>query len=62
MKLGFFDQFHGNGVLPRSLLSYFAALILKAKNLGSVKDFRPISLLESLYKLSSKVLAVRLAK
>ena len=58
----FFDQFHGNGALPRGLLSYFVALIPKVKNPSCVKEFRPISLLGSLYKLLSKVLVARLAK
>jgi hypothetical protein len=58
----FFDQFHGNGALPRGLLSYFVALIPKVKNPSCVKEFRPISLLGSLYKLLSKVLAAHLSK
>jgi len=58
----FFDQFHGNGALPRGLLSYFVALISKVKSPSCVKDFRPISLLGSLYKLLSKVLAARLSR
>lgn len=57
-----FDQFYGNTSLPKSFLSYFVALIPNVKSPFSLKDFRPISLLGSLYKLISKVLACRLSK
>jgi hypothetical protein len=57
-----FDQFHGNGILPRSFLSYFVALIPKVNSHLALGDFRPISLLGCLYKLLAKVLARRLAK
>jgi hypothetical protein len=58
----FFDQFHGNDVFPRSLLSYFVTIIPKVKCPLSLKEFRPISLLGSIYKILAKVLAGRLAK
>jgi len=58
----FFDQFHGNEVLPRCLLSYFITLIPKVKCSSSLKEFRPISLLGCLYKILAKMLAGRLAK
>ncbi|MCH83420.1 LINE-1 reverse transcriptase like, partial [Trifolium medium] len=57
-----FDQFHGIGKLPKSLLSYFVALIPKVSSPFGLGDFRPISLLGCLYKLIAKVLAGRLAK
>jgi hypothetical protein len=57
-----FDQFHGIGSLPKSMLSYFVTLIPKVNSPFGLKDFRPISLLGSLYKLIAKVLAARLAK
>ncbi|MCI24612.1 LINE-1 reverse transcriptase like, partial [Trifolium medium] len=56
-----FDQFHGVGKLPKSLLSYFVALIPKVNSPFGLGDFRPISLLGCLYKLIAKVLAGRLA-
>jgi len=56
-----FDQFHANEVIPRGLLSYFVALIPKVSSPMEIKDFRPISLLGSLYKILSKVLAKRLS-
>ena len=57
-----FDQFHANEVILKSLLAYFVALIPKVSSLMSLKEFRPISLLGSLYKLLAKVLARRLAR
>jgi hypothetical protein len=57
-----FDQFHGIGVLPKSLLSYFVTLIPKVKLHFQLGDFRPISLLGCLYKIIAKVLTSRLAK
>ena len=56
-----FDQFHANGVLPKSMLAYFVALIPKVSSPLELKDYRPISLLGCLYKLLAKVLARRLA-
>lgn len=52
-----FNQFHGNEVLPKSLLSYFVALIPK---IDKLKKNRLISLLGCLYKLIVKVLAKRM--
>lgn len=40
----------------------FIALISKSGNPSSVADFRPISLIGSIYKLISKVLAARLQR
>lgn len=58
----FFYQFHANEVFPRSHLSYFVTLIPKVKSPLSLKEFRPISLLGSIYKILPKVLAKRLSK
>jgi hypothetical protein len=57
-----FDQFHGNARLPKSICSYFLALIPKVQSPQSLGNFRPISLLGCIYKLVAKVLASRLAK
>ena len=57
-----FDQFYANEVLPKSFLSFFVTLIPKVSAPLSLNQYRPISLLGSLYKLFSKVLAKRLAK
>ncbi|XP_024630578.1 uncharacterized protein [Medicago truncatula] len=55
-----FDQFHANEMLPKSMLAYFVALIPKASSPLELKDYRPIYLVGSLYKLLAKVLARRL--
>jgi hypothetical protein len=57
----FFDQFHANACLPKSLCSFFLTLIPKVSSPQSLGDFRPISLIGCLYKLLAKVLAARLA-
>jgi hypothetical protein len=57
-----FDQFHGIASLPTSFSSYFVALIPKIHSPFSLGDFRPISLLGSLYKIIAKVLTARLAR
>jgi hypothetical protein len=56
-----FDQFHANDVLPKGMLAYFVTLIPKVSSPLDLKDYRPISLLGSLYKLLAKVFARRLA-
>ena len=47
-------------MFDRSLNASFLTLIPKKCNVVSIKDFRPISLVGSVYKLLSKVLANRL--
>ena len=55
-----FEHFHRYSVFERSLNASFLALIPKKNNATDVKDLRPISLVGSVYKLLSKVLANRL--
>lgn len=55
-----FDEFNCFASLPRNFASFFMTLIPKVKNPYTLGDFWPISLLGSLYKLVSKVLAKRL--
>lgn len=57
-----FDQFYVNGTLPKSFSYYFLALIPKVDCPFALGDFRPISLLRSLYKMVAKVLASRLSR
>ena len=57
--LAFFNEFHVNGVIPKELGGSFIVLIPKKDRVISIKDFRPISLIGSLYKILSKVLANR---
>ncbi|GAU32090.1 hypothetical protein TSUD_152950 [Trifolium subterraneum] len=56
----FFQEFHLSTKLPSCFSSFFIALIPKVLSPHQVSEFRPISLLGSLYKLLSKVLASRL--
>nr|GFC09219.1 RNA-directed DNA polymerase, eukaryota, reverse transcriptase zinc-binding domain protein [Tanacetum cinerariifolium] len=48
------------GFIPKGCNSSFIALILKIPDAKMVKDFRPISLIGSLYKIIAKILANRL--
>ena len=55
-----FKHFHRYSVFEKSLNASFLTLIPKISNAVNIKDFRPISLVGSIYKLLSKVLANRL--
>lgn len=57
-----FKEFYDNGCLAKGINSSFITLLPKNENLGGVSDYRPISLIGSLYKILSKVLASRLKK
>jgi hypothetical protein len=56
----FMVEFHRNGKLTKGINSTFIALIPKVDNPQSLNEFRPISLVGSLYKILAKVLANRL--
>ena len=60
--MAFFDHFHRSTEFERSLNASFLSLIPKKNNALNIKDFRPISLVGSVYKLLSKVLANRLRR
>ena len=60
--MGLFRYFHEHGRFVRSLNSTFLVLIPKRGGVEELKDFRPISLTGSIYKLIVKVLANRLKK
>jgi hypothetical protein len=47
----FISEFHRNGKLTKGLNSTFIALIPKVDNPQKLNDFRPISLVGSLYKI-----------
>ena len=55
--LVFFNEFHSNGAIAKELGVSFIALIPKKEGAISLRDFRPISLIGSLYKILAKVLA-----
>ncbi|RVW83965.1 Ran-binding protein 1-like c [Vitis vinifera] len=58
--IGLFREFYLHGTFQRSLNSTFLLLIPKKEGTEDLKDFRPISLVGSVYKLLAKVLANRL--
>lgn len=53
----FFKEFHANGEVVGEMVVSFFALILKMEGAITIRDFRPISLIRSLYKILAKVLA-----
>lgn len=57
-----FNEFHEMGIINVSMNSTFIALIPKTEGLISPKDFRPISLVSSVYMIISKVLFKRIRK
>jgi hypothetical protein len=56
----FISEFHRNGKLTKGLNATFIALIPMIDSPQRLNDFRPISLVGSLYKILAKVLANRL--
>nr|GEV96418.1 hypothetical protein [Tanacetum cinerariifolium] len=54
-------HFFIHGEIPKGCNSSFIALITKILDANLVKDFRPISLIGSLYKIIAKILANKLA-
>ena len=57
-----FKDFHEKARFVRSLNSTFIVLVPKKGEAEEIRDFRPINLVNSLYKLIAKVLANRLKK
>ena len=55
-------NFHSQAVFEESLNATFIALIPKKVDAVNVRDFRPISLVGSIYKIISKLLANRLRR
>ncbi|KAL6322576.1 hypothetical protein AAG906_009887 [Vitis piasezkii] len=60
--MGFFKEFHERGRFVKSLNATFLVLVPKKGGAEDLKDFKPISLVGSLYKLLAKVLANRIKK
>ncbi|KAJ9677624.1 hypothetical protein PVL29_022550 [Vitis rotundifolia] len=57
-----FEELHSQNAIFRSYNATFLVLIPKKEGAGDVQDFRPISLVGSLYKIIAKVLANRLKR
>ncbi|XP_057779790.1 uncharacterized protein LOC130998388 [Salvia miltiorrhiza] len=55
-------EFHENGKIPKGGNASFIVLIPKKEGAGSLDDFRPISLITSLFKIVAKILAERLKR
>lgn len=55
-----FNEFFKKGVTSKAMRSTFIVLVPKTKRARSLGDYRPISLVSSLYKIISKVLSSRL--
>ena len=62
VSYGFFKDFHDWGRFIKSTNASFLVLIPKKGGAEDLKDFRPISLVGSVYKWLIKVLANRLKK
>ena len=58
--LAVFKEFYHHSKFEKSLNATFIALIPKKNDASNIRDFKPISLVGSLYKILSKVLANRL--
>lgn len=56
----FVYEFHRNGKFSKGINTTFIALIPKVASPQKLNDFRPISLVGSLYKILAKLLANRL--
>ena len=57
-----FSEFENDGIIHGVTKETYICLIPKKTNSSKVKDFRPISLITSLYKIISKVLSNRLKR
>ena len=60
--MGFFKDFFQNDQFVKSLNATFLVLVPKGSTIEDIKDLRPISLVGSLYKILSKVLANRIKR
>ena len=60
--MDFVEEFSQKGKLSKGLGASFIASVLKKVGDLGIKDYRPISLLGSLYKILTKVLAGRMQK
>ena len=58
--INFVNEFHRNGKLVKGINSSLITLIPKRDNPSGLSDYRPISLVGSLFKIIAKLLAKRL--
>lgn len=57
-----YNEFADTAIIPKGVNAAFITLIPKVSNPMVVKEFKPISLISSIYKILSKMLANRLKK
>ena len=57
-----FQEFYSSGIINQSTNATFIALVPKKSQSHKVSNFRPISLVTSLYKIIAKVLSRRVHK
>ncbi|GKV33771.1 hypothetical protein SLEP1_g42231 [Rubroshorea leprosula] len=60
--INFIKEFHQNARLVKGINSLYITLVPKKKNPTSLKEFKPICTIGSIYKILAKVLANRLKK
>ena len=60
--LGFFKEFHDRSRFVKILNATFLVLIPKKQNVKDLRDLRPISLVDRLSKILTKVLANRIKR
>ncbi|GKV30574.1 hypothetical protein SLEP1_g39375 [Rubroshorea leprosula] len=60
--INFIKEFHHNGKLVKGINFSYITLVPKKKNPTSLKEFRPICTVRSIYKILAKVLTNRLKK
>lgn len=58
----FVQDFQGGGELPKAVTASFLALIPKCDNPLTLKDYRPICLINGMSKIISKILVARFRK
>ena len=58
--LAVFEEFYLHSMFEKSLNATFLALVPKKNGASNIRDFRPISLVGSVYKILAKVLTNRL--
>ena len=60
--MGLFANFHKKDLFKKNLNATFISLLTKVAWVDDINKFRPISLVENVYKILAKVLASRLRK